>query len=295
MALVSFEQIEPRRPIDPQAPDVAPDVYTLPWGYFTFVQSLELNYTESSVYSSNGIFVIDGAFTIDAEDKLDPGFIDSATGHIANEAAALTRLESRFSTLEDMFNSAAHATEPADKATWFTATDPRCITLPEPLVDASGQPIRALPVSLTLGESQMSAIVRYSAVLREGVVPTNILLVNDIPLHDARVAISPPAPIAARARALGGEGSTVQITNYSRTEVVVTGLLPLHGDGVHFETSHKDFLGALSSGRMSLKRTRWANGELVTDTMLSGVRVSASQVDSRPTDQGVYMTVKGTL
>ncbi len=252
------------------------------WGFYTFRQLLENTFNDAQVYHSRAVFQIDGAFTCDAE-EVDPD---------ADPAGALIALTTKYEALEALFSAAGAAARPIDTADWFTATDARCIQLPTPIADKLGHRLHAIPLGLTLIEGQYALTLRYSATLGEPQVPSSILLVNGFALNDAQVQIDPPKPIVTRHRMVAGEGSMVNIRNYTQPTISVSGVMPSRAGELLSERAVA-LSQSLLAGFMELKRVRWSPTGLVVTTLYSNLPVDSPSVDIRPNDRGVSVSVKG--
>lgn len=261
------------------------DAYDATWGFYTFGQSLEMVFNDAHVYRSQGVFTLNGVFTATAE-GLDPD---------NDPDAALLALSSKYDALEAMLSGAATQEEPAEMEKWGTADDPRCVPLPGRLKGPAGATIYAQAERLVLTESRMPLEVRYQAVLREPLKPESTILVNDVPLRSARITVTPPTPMVTRHRMIAGEGSLINVSNFTRTEVSITGIVP-HAAGVAGMSDRaKSLAESLTDGFMTVKLVRWIDGAPITQTLYTHIRVDQPSVHTVPKERGTEFSVRGKV
>lgn len=258
--------------------------YDPTWGFFTFSQRLSTTYNDARAFRSRATFQISGEFTCDAE-QIDPD---------TNASDAFLALTAKYEHLESMFANAGKQPQPNNPAAWFTAADTRCIRLPDPIKDSAGNALYVLPEHLQLMEGQYALSLRYQASLVEGDLPAATILLNNLPLNDSEIVIEPPKPIATRHRMVAGEGSLIQVRNYTRTTVSVSGVMPLAA-GESLSDACKTVMESLVNGTFSLAMYKWAPGGAAITTLFNDLAVDSPTVDIRPVDRGVSVSVKGAM
>jgi hypothetical protein len=283
MALASFNHIPILFPEDPPTQDVT-------WGFFTFGQRLTTEYSEDDAYQSDAEFSIVGTFTIDTEDNNTENYI--VNDAVAAPTDALIALVDRYTALENLFIAAAHAEIPEDPADWFGPNDPRCIALPSPICDASGQPIYALPNRIGLAESILPHSLTYTAILKEGRPPESVALINGHVVQDAKIRITPPKPILSKHRLISGEGAVMNCINYTSTTVSVQGVLP-HLPGEAMSGRALALSQSLMTGTMKIELTRWSSTGTVTETLFENLYVENPTIQLRPVELGTAVSVQG--
>lgn len=186
------------------------------WGYISrFGQSFGFQYDDAKTYGSVATFTIVGSFTREA--------VFSMANPDVTDTEALTSLMNKFVDLEVVFDTAAAATKPADFTLWGTVVDDRCIALPQPFLDKTGNTVRALPVSLSIMPGRWAQEIQYRAVLREAKFPKRKVVVNGVMLDGAVVSIDLPSPILFRKKLQGCAGELIQVQNYTVLGAEVTG------------------------------------------------------------------------
>jgi len=296
MALVNFENVDLTEPSGLPGTGVPQTgLYDPLWGYYSFGQQQVAHYNEAECYWTQARFMIEGYFTIDAEDAA-PGmagtYVDPDTGQVIDEAAALVAMSQRYEALETAFNQAAGQSRPSAVEQWYSANDPRCLALPERLTDQQGQRIYGLPQQLSVIESRWPVMLHYQAVLLEGPMPPSMLLVNQVPLESARLLIDAPRPMIVQRRMIAAEGAVIHIQNYTQTRVHLQGILPT-ASGEDLSEQAAALARSLVDGTMDVERISFSNGRALTSTLFSDLLVEQPTIDLQPTERGVRVAVVG--
>ena len=239
MSVVSFERIRKIYPGDARTMDAAsPDSGDVPlgdlelsargsgrttlyddrWGYFLFGQEIDFEFQDTDTYISSARFTIEGRFTRNAE--------FASREPTAGDIASFTALVARYTALQTLLEACGRADAPADLSQWGTAADPRCIALPAPLLDKSGNLVYAIPEELTAQPGQWPFEIAYRCTLREAKFPAAKLIVNNAMLDGAVVTITYPKPMMVRHSLVGCCGEVLQVKNYSATEIGIQGTVP---------------------------------------------------------------------
>jgi len=253
MAIVCFEKVnrilpEQVSPINssgalgPTTDPTRPTLFDPLWGYFVFGQVIHCNYDEDQAYQSLAQFTITGTFTPNTL-----GFDDQA-----GDASVFAAMAAKLNELENTLQTATQALAPRSYNEWGTASDPRCIALPKPLVDVSGDTVYGIPLSFRIEKTQFPVEIKYQAVLQEAKFPNVKLMVNDYLLDDGVVTITLPAPVFAEHEIVGASGKVLQLQHYKTMEVDVQGNMPLVEEGRSLSSDMKALAASLYDGTMDL-------------------------------------------
>jgi hypothetical protein len=210
------------------------------WGYFTMRQHVNFIYNEADAYQDVAEFQIRGVFTANAELQND--------GHA--DPAAFAALTAKLSSLEAAFEVAGMSQPPSDPEAWFGPNDPRCIVLPEPLRDADGNRIYAVPASVEVEQTRFPVSVAYVATLREAKISHAKLRLNDIIIDNGVVTIVPPAPLLKIHSMVRARGAVLQVKNYSTTEIECSGTVPCNTGQVAMPAKLKSLIDGLAEGQL---------------------------------------------
>jgi hypothetical protein len=303
-------------------------LYDPVWGYFLFAQGLRTEYGDQDTYFDGADFTIHGIFTLNAAhatnntgmigesdnfglDELANNFTlaDWSSGFsLSSPATGAGLLPSELSddqkfniciaemnSLELLFRTAAKATAPTDYNDWGTATDPRCIPLPLPLLDKAGQRIYALATSFDVEPGQWGNYIRYKAILREAKFPPGKVLVNDKIIDDGVITITLPAPLLSRTPLAGCAGEVLQVRNYTKAVIEVSGTCsgpPPTGNRTIADLAH-DLMTSLNADKVDIGVGRINGPTLTKDVLWPKASLDeGSGIDVNYEDQTCVVTIR---
>jgi hypothetical protein len=191
-------------------------LYDPTWGYFLAGENTVMEHRDNRTYQDVSTFVIEGAFTINAEDAV-------AGVAAVGEDATFLRVVAKYDALEAAFDACARAVAPDDYSLWGTASDPRCVPLPLPLLDSDGHRIYALVEELVIQPGQWGKVIRYTATLREAKFPPAKVILNGHIIDHGVITITLPSPLLDRSDMAACVGEVMNIRNYTMLGVEVDG------------------------------------------------------------------------
>jgi hypothetical protein len=262
------------------------DVYDDDWGYFMFSQSLNFEYTNIGRYAQEATFSINGRFTYNNEVGSD--LIPSPSGE-AHSDVAFNAMKDKYGALRYLLEAAAISGPPTAMADYATASDSRCVRLPDPLADENGDPVYARPTSLSINETIWPSHISYTAELTEVIQPSGVLTVESIDIHDATLTITPKSPRLVPQKFSFANAEELYFSGWNNRNFQVSGYIEdISPSGKISGTGITNFINELSSGVCNIGKrapspvTMWSN--LYIDS--SNVKIA-----SNPTGAGTSISI----
>lgn len=204
--------------------------YSEPWGYYTFSQTVQYDYTEAGDSGlSYASITINGFFTINSE------FNGNVPANISDSEKS-DILFSRYLKLRKELISRIGKIPPKNLGDIGTDKDNRCVKLPDKLLDNNGKNVYAIPTTFSTTEITPE-ILRYTVVLTEPKkIPCKIAIGKDI-INEASLTIVCRRPRIAYNTFAFASGSEAHVTGIDNRKYTLSGTI----NGVN-DISYDDFV-----------------------------------------------------
>lgn len=196
--------------------------YSELWGYYTFSQTVQYDYTETGDSGlSYASITINGFFTINSE--LEIGVSDESGVNISDSEKS-DILFKRYLKLRNALISRVGKRPPKTLEDIGTERDDRCVKLPGKLLNNIGENVYAIPTSFSTTEITPE-ILRYTVVLTEPKkVPCKIVIGEDI-INEASLTIVCRRPRIAYNTFAFASGSEAHVTGIDNRKYTLSGTI----------------------------------------------------------------------
>ena len=244
--------------------------YDTTWGYFSFAQSINLEYNQGGLYRAFGEFKLSGVLT-------------PRSGTTDEEK--FNSVKTQYNALAALFTACGEHEAPDDLSLAGTSSDSRCVALPSPLLNSASGTVYAQPLSLDIEETQWPLLLRYSATLKEADSIKTEVVIDAVVLKNAVITIEAKAPRLTVQKYAFANSEELFFNGWTPRSYAINGVIPtpsgFAAGSTLAVTNVKSMINNLMDGRVTVSlKTGATTVAMLTDYFIEQSSINIEKTGS---------------